>query len=116
MCADLGVELHAGEALRDILERGHRRAGRGGGDREPCGAAVTQSPWLIQTFCSAASPSKSRPRLRLALTAGAAELPLPGVGDRAAQRQRHRLEAVADAEQGYAAVEQLGVDLRAPGS
>ena len=31
---DLGVELHAEHAALAVFERGHRRARRGGGDRE----------------------------------------------------------------------------------
>ena len=43
---------------------------------------------------------------------GAAVLAGSGAGDRAAERLRHRLKAVADAEHGQAEVEQRGVQLR----
>ena len=62
----------------------------------------------------AGSPPSSTPPSPVDGQRGAAELALAGVRHLAAQRLRHRLEAVADAEHRHAGVEQRRVDLGRP--
>ena len=108
----LGVVLHAGEPAGPVLERGDGRArARGGHRRSPSGASVTASPWLIHTGWVDGSPSCST-TAGCDVSVGAAVLAGAGAGDRAAERLRHRLEAVADAEHRDARVEQRRVELR----
>jgi len=109
----LGVELHAGPAVGDILERRHRRPGRAGGHGEPRRGhgdrvAVAHPHRLV---------GRQVPQQLTAgdLQRGRPVLPLPGAGHLAAQRLGHRLEAVADAEHGHPGREQRGVHLRGAG-
>jgi hypothetical protein len=79
----------------------------------PGGAAVTASPCDIHTGCcpgcrGTASSLPRRPRAPCRRTRPARAL------DRAAQRLGHRLEAVADAEDGHAGLEQRRVERGAP--
>ena len=110
---DLGVELDAVEAPggfsiaatgADCGLRGHRK---------PSGARTTASRWLIQ-HCRPGGRRTSRPRpdaqRRLAV------LPGPGAGDLPAQREGHRLHAVADAQHRDAELEQRGLSAGAPGA
>ena len=58
--ADLGMELDPVDAALGVLE-GRDRASSASTPmtRNPGGGATTESPWLIQTVCSASSPAKS---------------------------------------------------------
>ena len=110
----LGVPLHAGEAAVVVLERRDRRAPSVDGEHgEALGRRATESPWDIHTLCSAGMPASSVP----ALGDGdrrAAVLARAGVGDLAAERLGHRLEAVAHAEDGDAGLEERRVERGAP--
>ena len=55
----LRVELHPGHAPAQVLEGGHRGAGRAADTSNPSGAADTESPWLIHTDCWSGRPSNS---------------------------------------------------------
>ena len=106
----LGVILHAGQPARAVLERRHRRAGADWPPLEPVGR--------LGDRVAVAHPHRlGRGQIRMQLSPsdiqfGAAVLAGPGVGHGAAERLRHRLEAVADAEHRHAEVEQRGVELR----
>ena len=87
--------------------RGWRRAAR-----SPAGASSTQSRWLIQHCCSSGRPASSRPPAPARFSVGAAELARLGALDAPAERERHRLHAVADAEHRDPELEQLGAQRR----
>ncbi len=98
----------------DVLERRDRRAG-GAGDHAEARPAprCTRRRGSSRPTGSAGRPSSSVEPVRLdACTLGAAVLAGAGVGDRAAERLGHRLEAVADAEHRHPGLEQRRVDLR----
>ena len=80
--------------------------------RSPSGARCTESPCDIQTRCSAGCPPSSVPGGGDA-DRRPAVLRDAGAGHLAAEHLGHRLEAVADAEDRHARLEQVGVD--APG-
>ena len=112
----LGVELHAGAA------RGRRSSNAATG--APSVVAVTAKPSAARL-----TPSRratSRPLSSVGQAVEQRRRPVgdgaagcrpnsrqPGLRDVAAERERHRLEAVADAEHRDAGVEQRRVDLRA---
>ena len=101
----LGVPLHAVEPALVVLEAGDRGARRRRGDLIPAGAADTASPWLIHTDCSVGLPVEQR---RRRVETGAGVPPYsdrPGLLDRAAERLRHGLEAVAHAEHRHPGLE-----------
>jgi len=80
---------------------------------KPEGAADTKSPWLAQTRTSDGTPAKSgasgeRDR-------GMAELALRRGRNRAAERVRHQLHAVADAKHRRPDAEDRGLALRRAG-
>ena len=94
----LGVPLDAGQAAA----RRPRRPRPGSPSVEastskPAGAAVTESPWDIQTVCSAGHVGEQGAGLG-DRDRGAAVLAGAGVGDLAAEALGHQLEAVAHAE------------------
>ena len=110
---DLGVELHAVHpALADPPSRRPGRVGRGASRGSPPAPRVTASPWLIHT-CSRAGRSCEQRRRRVDRQRGAAVLPLPRGGDLAAERLRHQLMPVADAQHRHAQREQPGIDAAA---
>ena len=110
---DLGVELHRVQAPRGVL---HRRDGDLVGRRghpEPLGRAghrvTVRHPDGVgrrQVLEQRSSPALAERHRR------APVLPLAGRRHLAAERARHQLVAVADAEHGNAEVEQPGIDLR----
>ena len=111
---DLGVELDAGEALSHRLHGGDRRSGTRCGDgkawrrgrdavavrhphRLPCRQAGEEHRTLVDDV-----------KRRAAVLAQACAL------HRAAKRLRHRLEAVADTEDGHTGLEERGIDRGSP--
>ena len=107
---DLGVVLHAGELLVHALEGGHRcaRGGRGDGKalrRLGDGVAVRHPHRVLVRGVGVEHAAVDK-------HIGAAVLPGPGLGDLAAERLGHDLEAVADAKDGQVQLEDLRVQLR----
>ena len=99
----LGVPLDAGVPARDRLERRDRGRRRSTASTvKPSGAAATASPWLIQTRCSGSMPA-SRVPASLIWTWVRPNSETPVRRTLAAERHRHRLKAVADAEDGHVA-------------
>ena len=94
----LGMELHAEDRQRLVLDRGDR-AGRRRGQRHEVvrRRASTWSPWLIQTSNLLGHAGEQVARLR-DVAAGPAELAGRDVLDLAAERLAGELHAVADAE------------------
>ena len=84
----LGVELDAGEAAVDVLERRDRGAGRRGGHGEPVGAAVTASPWLIQHLLRGRQAVQQRAGIDAPSASVRPNSDAAGVRDLAAQRLR----------------------------
>ena len=80
----------------------------------PSGAAVTESPWDIQTLWWAGSPASRVPDSDHA-DGGAAVLARAGRRDLAPERLRHDLEAVAHAEHGHGRLEERRVEPRRTG-
>ena len=109
---DLGVELDGEQPALGVLHRGDRGSRRCESvTRKPSGARVTASPWLIQTGArSAARSLQQHPAARPTWSSVAAVLPLTGRRDLAAERLRHELVAVADAEDRDAELEHARVD------
>ncbi len=107
----LGVVLHAREPARRG-PRTPRPAPRcwWPTTSKPSGASVTASPWLIHTGWVAGRSECSSPASDAQL--GAAVLAGAGARHGTAERLRHRLESVADAEHRNVEVEQRGVELR----
>lgn len=108
----LRVVLHTGEPALPVLERGDRRALTGRGDGEALGRLrdgvavahphrVARGEFLVQRAALG-----GHAQVRAAVLAGAR------LFNRAAKCARHGLEAVADAEDRDAGLEQLRVDLR----
>ena len=81
---------------------------------KPAGAVLTATPWLITCPARPGSRRAARPSCRWSCRSCRIRRARPC--RRRAERVRHGLEAVADAEHGHAGVEQLGIDARAPGS
>ena len=114
VCGDLGVELHRIQTALAILHgrdgcRGRRR-GAGEPVRRPHDAVAVAHPGGLlgrQVAEEQAVGAEHDGRL--------AELADAGVGDIAAQRGRHRLHAVTDAEHRHAQLEQPRVDRRRTG-
>ena len=106
---DLGVELHAVEEPRPVLEGGDRRRGRRGGDLgsrrgRDDGVAVAHPDGLLRR--------QVLEECRLArFELGLSELGDPRALDRAAEVARHELHAVADAERGDPELEDLRIDV-----
>ena len=73
---------------------------------KPGGGSNTVSRWLIQQVCWSGSPASRRPGVAH-VQLGAAELRHLRALDVAAELERHRLHAVADAEHRDAELEQL---------
>ena len=108
----LGVPLDAGEAAADVLERRHRRADVEASSVKPSGAAVTESPWDIQTLWCAGTPASRVPG-STTLT-GVRPYSRAPVGDTSPPSAAgHDLEAVAHPEDRHARVEQRPVERRA---
>ena len=82
---------------------------------KPSGAFETWSPWLIQTFCAAGCPREQHAAVAGERGIRRSVFAQAGVGDLAAERLRHDLEAVADAECRDAEVEDAGVERRRAG-
>ena len=107
---DLGVELHAREAALAVFERRDRGAGRLRGDREALGGrgdgvAVRHPDRLLAgQVAEEAAVTGADGQGRAAELAEARAL------DRAAERLRHRLEAVADAEDRHPRAKQCRID------
>jgi hypothetical protein len=106
----LWVVLHTRQPAAPILEGRDRSAGtgrhhveplRGGGDR-----VTVAHPHRLGGGQIGMELSPSHFQFSTAILAG------PGVGNGAAQRLRHRLEPVADAEHRHPEVEQRGIQLR----
>ena len=74
--------------------------------RNPSGARVTASPWLIQTVSRRRAGPAAAVRARVDVQLRAAVLAVAGRADLAAERLRHQLVAVADAEHRHAELEQ----------
>ncbi|SLH08199.1 Uncharacterised protein [Mycobacteroides abscessus subsp. abscessus] len=106
----LGVVLHTGQPPRAVLERRDRRTRRGAGHLEALrrvGHRVTVAhPHRLNRGQAAVQHATVDVEFGAAVLAGA------GVGHRAAERLRHRLEAVADAEDRQVQVEQPRIQLR----
>ena len=107
----LGVPLHPEQAPGTILERRNR----GAGGRRQHGEA----PGRLVHRVTVAHPDRllrGRAGEKLTLVGDhdrrAAVFAAPGVRDDPAQRERHGLESVADAEHGHAGVEQRRVNRR----
>ena len=109
---DLGVPLHAVQAALVAAERGDRRGGRRCEHVEAVGGlghlvAVAHPHVLLGRLAGEQHAAVARERgIRRPVLAQA------GVGDLAAERLRHHLEAVADAERRHAEVEDAGVERR----
>ena len=108
---DLGVELDAVDAALDRLERRDRRLRRRGERREARrrrvdGVAVRHPARLLGRQAGEQPPGLAHHQLR------AAELPHLRALDAPAERERHELHAVTDAQHGDPELEQLGVELR----
>ena len=108
---DLGVELNTGETTLEVLESGDRSTLGDGHDSEAArrlvyGVAV-RHPYRL----SLGKIAEERGIGAGHGDRGAAELREPRAGDLAAEREGHRLEAVADSERRDAGVEQARVDL-----
>ena len=104
----LGVELHRVQAALGILHRGHRRRGRRRGHAEAVGRAhdrvVVAHPARVDLADVVQEDA-----------AADVELGLPELGgsrarDVAAERVRHRLHPVADAQHGNAELEQARIE------
>ncbi len=106
---DLGVVLHTGQPAGTVLEGGHRRTGAHPDDLEPLGRrrhrVAMAHPHRLLTGKARMQFSAKNFHL------GAAVLTAAGMGDGAAERLRHGLEAVADAEHRHIKVEQRRVQL-----
>ena len=77
---------------------------------KPAGAAATKSPWLAQTRISSGTPANRRATAASGDRHGrVAELALRRRRDLPAERVRHQLHAVADAEHRHAEVEERRV-------
>ena len=112
--ADLGMELHTVEAPGRVLEGGDLEVGGRGTDPETLRRSDDRVPVRHPDVVGARQLSEqdrvaARGRLR------ATELGPVGPLDRAPQGFGHGLEAVADAEDGHAGPEELGVDHRGAG-
>ena len=107
----LGVELHPGQPLGEILERGHRRTRLLAVTVKPAGAARDAVAVAHPDGLPRGQAAEQRAAVAGELQLGPAELALAGVGHRAAEGLRHRLEAVADAEHRHAGLEERRVDL-----
>ena len=111
---DLGVELHAREALAGRLHGGDRSPGTRRGDREPCGrrgdAVAMRHPHRLLRR----QASEEHRTLISDLEWGAPELAQAGALHRAAERLGHGLESVADAEDRHARVEERRIDRGSP--
>ncbi len=107
----LRVELHAGEPAADVLERGDRRARSAGGHGEAGWGESHRVAVAHPDLLCRRQAAQQHARLDDAQRR-AAELRAAGARDLAGQRLRHRLEAVADAEDRHAGGEQRGVGLR----
>ena len=110
---DLGVPLHAEQAARAVLERGDRASPTT--SRAPRSPRAPRAPRRRGSSTRSARPGcrpapcpRRRPRPRCRRTRAA-----PVCATVAAERPRHRLEAVADAEHRDAGLEQRRVDRRA---
>ena len=79
--------------------------------RNPSGSRTTASPWLIHT-CSVAFMSASSTPGAVHRQRRAAVLALTGRGHLSAERLRHQLVPVADAEHGYPEVEHARIQAR----
>ena len=98
VCSTSGCHCTPASRRVDVLERGHRRASvEAASTVKPSGAATTESPWLIHTRCCSRHLGEQGAR-RGDGDRGAAVLRAPGPAYLAAERLRHRLEAVAHAE------------------
>ncbi len=106
---DLGMELHAGEAATEVLERRHRRAVGLGRDEEP-GRRLGHRVAVRHPHADVAGDVGEQGARGDDAQRRAAELAQPGAGDGAPERLGHGLEAVADAEDGDSGLEQLGVE------
>jgi hypothetical protein len=108
----LGVPLHAVQLAVVVLERRHRRARRRGGDPQPLrrrgdGVAVAHPHRLALGLAgpNSVEEAPARPAWAWRRTRDR-----PVRCDLAPERARHRLEAVADAEDRYAGREQRRVE------
>ena len=81
---------------------------------KPAGAVLTATPWLIHVSCLYGEPASSPSVLSMVVSV-LPYSPSAAFVDVGAERVRHGLEAVADAEHGHAGVEQLGIDARGAG-
>ena len=110
----LRVELHARHAPAEVLEGGDLGAGRAGRrPSKPVGrrrhrVAVAHPHRLLRRAGRGTAWTSGRGDRERRAT----ELGQPGALDGAAERERHRLEAVADAEGGHAGLEQRRIDAR----
>ena len=100
VCMHLGVVLHAGQPTGTVLERRDRRAGADGHHLEARGRlgdrVAVAHPHRLRAGQTRMQVAASDFQLGAAVLAGAR------AGDGAAERLRHRLEAVADAEHRHA--------------
>ena len=109
-----GTALRRAARLASSKRRDRRRPPTGGDD-EPLGRARTPSRrGDIHTDCSRGQAARRAASRVDHAKRRTAELGQPGLRDRAAQRQGHRLEAVADAERGDAGLEEAGSTCGAP--
>ena len=107
----LRVPLHAGELAPGVLERRHRSA-LGRGERGESGGSGMYGVAVAHPRVEAGGDIGEEPSGLVHGDDRTAELGQAGLRDVAAERAGHRLEAVADAEDRDARVEQGGIDLR----
>ena len=100
VCRTSGWNCTPASAAAEVLERRDRRAvGRARDDAKPVGRARTpRRRALIHTDCSAGSPRNSAPVVRSPAAAVRPNSASPVCATVPPSAERHRLEAVADAE------------------
>ena len=103
----LGVELHGEAPAGPVLHRGDGRTLRLGRDGEALGRSGDRVAMAHPARLGGEVPEQALARQHADV--GAAELAGAVVGDHAAQRLRHRLHAVADAQNGNPQLQQAAI-------
>ena len=111
---DLGVPLHAVELAGLVLHGGDGRA-LGVGEHFEAGGRGLDGDAVAHPRVLLGRGAGEQPVRLVDGRVGLAVFAERGLVDVGAERVRHGLEAVADAEHGHAGVEQLGIDARGAG-